>query len=649
MTDGAGNEEHLESTMSQNEEIKKYIHYYASLKNPPLFAILLKGPWGAGKTWFIRGVIKELEADKKKVLYISLYGITSTQQIQEEFFRQLHPVLGSKGAKFVGTLLKGVLKGTVKVDLDHDGKDDGTANVSVPDISIPDYMTDTDGVILIFDDVERCSIPVSDLLGYINYFVEHDEKKVILIGNEDEIFRREVLAGTVSVGHYARIKEKLVGQTFEIGSNFHDAIQHFIAEVSTDTNRSILGKHLDVIEEVYMQAGYWNLRHLRQGMMDFVRLMELLDMKSTQKADLMNHLLSYFLMFSFEVKSGKLLPAEINSNRIGNSLLRRLKQREEQPPEDEASEAREKKYNTLNWLDPLLPLDLWQSIFSTGLFDAAKINQALGNSAHFVKEGQADWVRLWHAYSLDDDELVIALDAITDRLRKNDFSKLGELLHVISSLLMLADNEILVLSKEEILQLGIENLEAMQISGVLRQEYKDAQPFRFDTGYGGMGFHQVQGDFFSRFKDAISRLGKSALEQGYPTEAEELMNTMGTDTHKFFSSLVHSNYTTSPYAQVPILQYISVDKFISALNSLTAEQKRLVTSTIEGRYESEYFCEKLLAEKEWLSQLADALAVEKSNRRGKMSGVLLGATEAAARNGLSRFSIVASRQSPQTN
>lgn len=100
--------------MSQNEEIKKYLHYYASLRNSPLFAILLKGPWGAGKTWFIKRVIEEFEADKKKVLYISLYGVTSTQQIQEEFFRQLHPVLGSKGAKFAGTLLKGFLKGTMK-------------------------------------------------------------------------------------------------------------------------------------------------------------------------------------------------------------------------------------------------------------------------------------------------------------------------------------------------------------------------------------------------------------------------------------------------------------------------------------------------------------------------------------------------------
>jgi hypothetical protein len=90
-----------------------------------------------------------------------------------------------------------------------------------------------------------------------------------------------------------------------------------------------------------------------------------------------------------------------------------------------------------------------------------------------------------------------------------------------------------------------------------------------------------------------------------------------------------------------------VAEFISALAQLTGEKKRLITATIEGRYESEYFCEKLMAEREWLSQFVDALAAERDNRKGKMSGVLLGAMEKAARKGLSRFEIAANRQAPQ--
>ncbi|MEO1673560.1 MAG: P-loop NTPase fold protein, partial [Cyanobacteria bacterium J06631_2] len=36
-----------------NQHIEEYLDYYFSLSYPPGFAILLKGEWGCGKTWFI--------------------------------------------------------------------------------------------------------------------------------------------------------------------------------------------------------------------------------------------------------------------------------------------------------------------------------------------------------------------------------------------------------------------------------------------------------------------------------------------------------------------------------------------------------------------------------------------------------------------
>ncbi|HDR8221470.1 TPA: hypothetical protein QC102_006086, partial [Bacillus cereus] len=41
--------------------------------------------------------------------------------------------------------------------------------------------------VLCFDDLERCKIEITEILGYINNFVEHDDFKTIIIGNEKEI------------------------------------------------------------------------------------------------------------------------------------------------------------------------------------------------------------------------------------------------------------------------------------------------------------------------------------------------------------------------------------------------------------------------------------------------------------------------------
>ncbi len=40
-----------------NSHIEEYLDYYCRLSHAPGFAILLKGEWGSGKTWFINRFI----------------------------------------------------------------------------------------------------------------------------------------------------------------------------------------------------------------------------------------------------------------------------------------------------------------------------------------------------------------------------------------------------------------------------------------------------------------------------------------------------------------------------------------------------------------------------------------------------------------
>lgn len=45
--------------------------------------------------------------------------------------------------------------------------------------------------LLILEDVERCNINITYLLGYVNGLVERDGVKVLLIANESEILKKE--------------------------------------------------------------------------------------------------------------------------------------------------------------------------------------------------------------------------------------------------------------------------------------------------------------------------------------------------------------------------------------------------------------------------------------------------------------------------
>ena len=70
-----------------NQHVTEYLDYYCAMDNAPEFAVLLNGEWGSGKTWFIK---KFIEENDLKIIYVSLYGITSFTEIEDEFFRQLH-------------------------------------------------------------------------------------------------------------------------------------------------------------------------------------------------------------------------------------------------------------------------------------------------------------------------------------------------------------------------------------------------------------------------------------------------------------------------------------------------------------------------------------------------------------------------------
>ena len=50
-----------------NKNINKYINHYLTISSPN-FAVLLKGKWGCGKTYFIKNIIKTIN---DKLLYIN--------------------------------------------------------------------------------------------------------------------------------------------------------------------------------------------------------------------------------------------------------------------------------------------------------------------------------------------------------------------------------------------------------------------------------------------------------------------------------------------------------------------------------------------------------------------------------------------------
>src|SRR5262249_51412295 len=153
--------------------------------------------------------LKEMKDDEYvKRTYVSLYGKNELNQIDEEIFQKLHPFLGSKGVKLLGAVAKGILKTTTNINLGSG--ETISINSQLPDVKLGGLFPTPNDCVIVFDDLERCSIDITDLLGYINSFVEHEGVKVIVLADGGQFVNRS------DYDKYKIIKEKTIGKTLEV-------------------------------------------------------------------------------------------------------------------------------------------------------------------------------------------------------------------------------------------------------------------------------------------------------------------------------------------------------------------------------------------------------------------------------------------------
>lgn len=194
--------------MKQKEILTKLIDDY--LENDKIDgAFYINGQWGIGKTKFILDYIdyrnsKVIKKVNKEVgcknIYVSLNGIKSKEEISSIILAQIHPTL----AKISNSSLAKIVK-TIGKSLNFDLK---IFSVDFEKISFDSLCKIDDGIILYFDDLERCLLNVCETLGYINQFVEQDKIKVIILGNDSEIknysdkdaiFKDKLIAALLSI------------------------------------------------------------------------------------------------------------------------------------------------------------------------------------------------------------------------------------------------------------------------------------------------------------------------------------------------------------------------------------------------------------------------------------------------------------------
>lgn len=618
-----------------NSHIENYLDYYCNLSHEPHFAVLLKGEWGCGKTWFINRYCEKLKANNQKCLYVSLYGMTSFPEIEDAFFQQLQPFLSSKPVVLVRNIFTQVIKGTLKIDLNHDGKEDGTLTIGTPDLNLTQYFTNLDKILLIFDDLERCQIDISNLLGYINYFVEHQGLKVIVVANEDELFKQD--SSNLS-NSYKNIKEKLIGKTFAVYLDFEGALENFITRVNNPDVGRFLSENTELIEDLYQKAKYENLRNLKQIVLDFERIFEVLPDRAKSKPELLQDILKILIALSIEIKRGAIPSKDIsklNGVYTSESLsIEMLRKRQEHNSDAQNNSIEEtspdeilKKYPELDLYTLFPSKEWWKKFFDKGILDKQELQESLLSSKYFQDENTPIWRKLWHfSYlNLNDDDFEDLLEQLESEFNDIKYVEIGIIKHITGLFLRFSEAGLYNKSKDEILKeskLYIDYFKNNNKLDIPANRYVSADD-HIPEAYAGLGYQASDFIEFKEFCSYINKVEELIRVENMPSVAQNLLVIMQNDVWKFYKMIHISNSPEQIYYDVPILKYIEPDAFVEKLLLMKPEDRKPVGWAMTKRYEFVDINKQLFEELDWLKFVRDILLNKANQKKGKLSGYQL--------------------------
>jgi hypothetical protein len=322
------------------------------------YAIMINGEWGSGKTYFwnnkLRSRLESIKVEDKnyKTIYMSLYGINSLEEISKKIFIETNPMINKTLKKFVDTRQGNIIPEYVKTGLDMANLF-GSTSFSADKVDFS-KMFSIDDKILCFDDLERANVDVIDILGYINNFVEHDGIKTILICNEKELATKfknnnvelKTLIATyildkegnlvekkdklfseeeqsVPLGNliedkiadifdkanaYERIKEKLIGETFEYVPEYAYILNGMIMKYSYNEKLSDFYKrNTSTIISAFKKSDTRNLRILKHALNDFENIFNyVIKDYEDVSPEILRTMLTFTIAVSFEIKAGNI-------------------------------------------------------------------------------------------------------------------------------------------------------------------------------------------------------------------------------------------------------------------------------------------------------------------------------------------------------
>lgn len=580
-----------------NSVAEAYLNDYLA-KPTPGFAVLLSAPWGAGKTHFVKGFLdrrSQAQDAPQDHLYVSLFGVQDRRDIDRAIGLARYNGQDAQTAERLGKVFSDVVKHWTGADLSVRIED--VARLSLPRL-------------LVFDDLERTSMEPSEVLGAVHGLVEHEQKHLILLCNEDKLFDTDAAR---------EIKEKTIGITLPIEPDFEAAFPAMLAGLSARATSFLEGQK-DLIQHVFETANHKNLRSLSQALWDFARVLEVMTDEQIKKEAALAALFRDYLILALEYKAGT-IDADALAARDGFFM----KENQTEPQEKMCAVATKHRNEDLKYgrefgrFGGAVPTDLALQVIARGAVTEELVQRQLGSLSAFQDQHEEPaWRTLYWARWRTRGQVDEAYAQVLDQLSRQEITDPFIALHVFSTLIELRTPRIEPRSIADIEQAakdyfsGMEGKDILKVSDDIRVEIRGWE--HPPDSYDGLGYPRrddERGTAFRRTWDGFVKARTEAVDRQLKTDAANLLGRLTDDPDSLILDLTSNNQRTPKWGLAPVLAHIPVEDFVDRVLDAPIDKHRTLLSILKDRLQ--HYRPELEPEVKWLERVENPLREKWNN------------------------------------
>lgn len=507
-------------------------------------AILVDGPWGSGKTYFLEKIYKPTRQDEGRakrsyrtpLLFVSLFGVKTADDVERRVHRAASPVEFAIG-KAIGTIIRGFseffqVKDAAQESLGGIGKRAARRHV---------------GYILVFDDLERVEKgALTEIMSYINSLITKD-RRVILVADEQKLLEIHVDS------NWNEHNEKIVGRRIRIDADVESVVRRSVDGIHDAATKAFITDHIEKLITLTRQSTVQNLRNVAWAIVNGTRFVRSLIADAEIPREHISRTLLIVVATTLWSRSNliskealelvpnistKIAARTIGMRNQGSAVAVLTEEEKAKKDMEEAAGRFSKTFAGLSVESPTLEYGRIAAFEASGILDDAAFI-AWTKTQFGFGEGRAEpaWRRLWHSFNRPIDESEKAIQELSSELASFAHTTRATILHSASSAIKFGNvGDTRLTGGKDVVTYFISYIDELVKSGTLKVPLLDHLSLENDTAHGlqfssnhTSEFKQIHEYLLEKFKE-IEPINQSNKADAIVKEAEagnfEVLHTL---------------------------------------------------------------------------------------------------------------------------